>query len=132
MPSAQCFSQCAIRIVRWTVRTLPGLNPASPAVSLSSHVGYGNVAGFLFHKGLLSALGPSSTASSLRTPSGDVINPITGTVQGNNTELDMSDEEKEREAEKLFVLFERLEKSGVLPHDQNPVRRAAQSGRLQL
>lgn len=38
----------------------------------------------------------------------------------------MSDEEKEREMEKLFVLFDRLEKTGALPPDQNPMRKAIQ------
>jgi hypothetical protein len=42
----------------------------------------------------------------------------------------MTDEEKEREAEKLFVLFDRLEKTGALPPDQNPIRKAAVQGRL--
>jgi hypothetical protein len=38
----------------------------------------------------------------------------------------MSDEEKEREMEKLFVLFDRLERTGAIPSDQNPMRRAVQ------
>jgi hypothetical protein len=42
----------------------------------------------------------------------------------------MSDEEKEREMEKLIVLFDRLEKTGALPKDQNPIRKAIQSGKL--
>jgi Guanine nucleotide exchange factor synembryn len=40
----------------------------------------------------------------------------------------MTDEEKEREAERLFVLFERMEKLGVA---QNPVRSMQQSGRFE-
>ena len=102
------------------------------AVVLSSHVGYGNVAGFLFNKGVLNTSSSLSSVGSLTTPSGDVINPITGTVQGEHVEMEMTDEEKEREAEKLFVLFNRLEQSGALPQSQNPIRQGLQSGHLQL
>ena len=41
----------------------------------------------------------------------------------------MTDEEKEREAEKLFVLFERMRTLGV--GVENPVRAAQQSGRFE-
>ena len=41
----------------------------------------------------------------------------------------MTDEEKEREAEKLFVLFDRLEKTGAIPPEQNPMRKAMQQRR---
>lgn len=41
----------------------------------------------------------------------------------------MTDEEKELEAEKLFVLFDRLEKTGMV---QNPIRKAIQEGKLSL
>jgi hypothetical protein len=36
----------------------------------------------------------------------------------------MTPEEKEREMEKLFVLFDRLERTGALPASQNPMRKA--------
>lgn len=42
----------------------------------------------------------------------------------------MTDEEKERETEKLFVLFDRLEKTGMLPSSQNPYRKAIQQGKM--
>jgi hypothetical protein len=42
----------------------------------------------------------------------------------------MTDEEKEHEAEKLFVLFDRLEKTGALPPSQNPYRKAFQEGKM--
>jgi len=42
----------------------------------------------------------------------------------------MTDEEKERETEKLFVLFDRLEKTGMLPSSQNPIRKAIQQGKM--
>jgi hypothetical protein len=101
----------------------------SDATTLSAQVGYGNVAGFLFNKGVLSAPTQPSSAT-LVTPSGAPINPITGTIQEPPVASDMTDEEKEREAEKLFILFDRLEKTGALSPDQNPIRKAAAQGRL--
>jgi len=103
------------------------------APTLCALVGYGNVAGFLFHKGIFAA--PTSEGSSSNAPTttvdGTPINPITGVAEKEKPKLpDMSDEEKEREMEKLFVLFDRLEKTGALPKDQNPIRKAFQSGKL--
>jgi hypothetical protein len=68
----------------------------------------------------------------LTTPSGQQINPITGIVDEKPNTSDMTDEEKEQEAEKLFVLFDRLEKSGAIPASQNPIRKAVQEGRLAM
>ena len=42
---------------------------------------------------------------------------------------EMTEEEKEIEAEKLFVLFERLNKLGV--RVENPVQAAQQSGKFE-
>ena len=61
------------------------------------------------------------------------INPITGQrldAETNGPDLsDMTEEEKEIEAEKLFVLFERMRKLGV--RVENPVRVAQQSGKFE-
>lgn len=103
--------------------------------TLSALIGYGNAAGFLFNKGILSAPPPPPTAStssggaSISLP--DNVNPITGTInrQVEDDGPEMTEEEKEREAEKLFVLFDRLEKSGMV---QNPVRKAIQEGKLSM
>lgn len=107
----------------------------SDASILASQVGYGNVAGFLFSKGVMSPPTQSSTSSSAgygpsTSSSGAPINPITGIAQQPTSVPDMTDEEKEREAEKLFVLFDRLEKSGAIQPDQNPIRKAAEQGKL--
>ncbi|KAG6841342.1 hypothetical protein C0991_012167 [Blastosporella zonata] len=105
----------------------------SDASILSALVGYGNVAGFLYHKGIMSApAAPSGTSSTYTPPaSAASINPITGTINNPKQELpEMSEEEKEREAEKLFVLFDRLEKTGAIPPSQNPMRKAIQEGKL--
>ncbi|KAK9448041.1 guanine nucleotide exchange factor [Limtongia smithiae] len=65
-------------------------------------------------------------------PSGDV-NPVTGQrldAEDSSPRLDeMTDEEKELEAERLFVLFERLRQNGVISVE-NPVRTAVESGRF--
>lgn len=45
--------------------------------------------------------------------------------------LDMSEDEKEREAEKLFVLFDRMEKTGVFENFKNPVREWQQLGKFE-
>ena len=98
---------------------------------MSSYVGYGNVAGFLFNKGILSAPPPAQTGTGApeTTPDGTPINPITGIAQSKEPLPQMTDEEKEREAEKLFVLFDRLERSGAMAPNQNPIRKAIASGK---
>ncbi|KAF7318027.1 hypothetical protein HMN09_00310000 [Mycena chlorophos] len=104
----------------------------SDASTMSTLLGYGNVAGFLFNKGIMSApppptssTGATSTAAALAAASGPNINPITGTTNApREPEPEMTQEEKEREMEKLFVLFDRLERTGALPKEQNPIRKA--------
>lgn len=101
---------------------------------LSAFFGYGNVAGFLFNKGVMTAP-PADSSSSIEAPtstaSGAAINPITGTtVQPKSTGPEMTEEEKEREMDKLLVLFDRLEKTGALPKDQNPIRKAIHEGKF--
>ncbi|PBL01872.1 hypothetical protein ARMGADRAFT_914871 [Armillaria gallica] len=105
----------------------------SDARILSSLVGYGNVAGFLFNKGIMSAPGPEDTSSSAEptAPDGKIINPITGNTMEKPELPDMTEEEKEQEMEKLFVLFDRLEKSGALPKSQNPIRKAMEKAASQ-
>ncbi|KAK8189843.1 guanine nucleotide exchange factor [Phyllosticta capitalensis] len=61
------------------------------------------------------------------------VNPITGQRYEDeepSTEPSMTMEEKEREAERLFVLFERLKATGVVDI-KNPVEDAIRSGRIQ-
>ncbi|KAG5641895.1 hypothetical protein DXG03_003982 [Asterophora parasitica] len=105
----------------------------SNASILSTLVGYGNVAGFLFNKGILSAPPPATATTStfnpaMTTASDASINPITGAVAEPKQHLpEMDDDEKEREMEKLFVLFDRLEKTGAIPASQNPMRKAIQN-----
>lgn len=57
------------------------------------------------------------------------LNPITGTTSmPRATDAEMTDEEKEAEAERLFVLFDRLERSGM---GVNPIRKAQQEGKFE-
>jgi len=107
----------------------------SSATTLCALVGYGNVAGYLFNKNLMTAppVNVSTTNASLTTPTGVPINPITGTTEKSKPDLpEMTEEEKEREMEKLFVLFDRLEKSGNLPRERNPIRNAIQEGKISM
>lgn len=87
----------------------------SDAGVLSSQVGYGNIAGFLYNKGIMSAPPrPASSTAPTTAPTGEPINPITGTVHIDRPEPDMTEEEKQQEMDKLMALFERLEKTGTV------------------
>ncbi|KIK95447.1 hypothetical protein PAXRUDRAFT_827008 [Paxillus rubicundulus Ve08.2h10] len=103
----------------------------SDATTVSGYLGYGNVAGFLFHKGVVSAPTKLSTSGApTTTPTGLPLNPITGMIEEEHDPINMTDEEKEREAERLFILFDRLEKTGALAPSENPMRKAMQQGKL--
>lgn len=101
---------------------------------MGAQLGYGNVAGFLFNKGIMAPPPPaedSRGAAEDHIPDDPDINPITGSKfkpSGPDPMAAMTDEEKEQEAEKLFVLFDRLEKMGMAV---NPVRKAQQEGKLE-
>lgn len=98
------------------------------ATILSGQIGYGNAAGFLFNRGILSAP-PTAENSGASDSLNPAVNPITGTLQQQrDAGPEMTDEEKEREAEKLFVLFERLEKTGAM---ENPLKKALHEGKLE-
>lgn len=84
------------------------------AEKLVTYLGYGHTAGYLHQRGLVPSLPASSSSSTSNTPH---INPITGEYDKQSAEDEwnkLTDEEKEREAEKLFVLFERLNRTGVI------------------
>ncbi|CAG8507295.1 7958_t:CDS:2 [Paraglomus brasilianum] len=91
------------------------------------HVGYGNAAGFLMsHNITIPSSDPTAPIYSEKP-----INPITGQYMEDAplSLANMTDEEKEREAERLFVLFERLKKTGVMDV-VNPVQEAINSGKI--
>ncbi|CAG8590982.1 631_t:CDS:2, partial [Acaulospora colombiana] len=93
------------------------------------HIGYGNGAGFLMSRNIMI---PPPSAKQYVHNSDKSINPITGQYLDDEPPslASMTDEEKEREAERLFVLFERLKKTGVVDV-VNPVEEAMRSGKLQ-
>ncbi|KAI0052651.1 hypothetical protein FA95DRAFT_1601694 [Auriscalpium vulgare] len=101
----------------------------SDATTLMAQVGYGNVAGYLFNKGIVTAP-PGDAGGAPISADGAQINPITGAVQEPREEVEMTEEEREAEAERLFVLFDRLERSGAIPPSSNPIRRAVEEGRF--
>ncbi|KAJ2546940.1 hypothetical protein IWW35_004819 [Coemansia sp. RSA 1878] len=96
-------------------------------------VGYGNAAGYMVARHIEI---PADIIEQVRESSSEsgAVNPVTGrywSQEDTNQELaNMTDEEKEREAERLFVLFERLNKTGIIK-TANPVRAAAESGRFE-
>ncbi|KAK3309686.1 guanine nucleotide exchange factor synembryn-like protein [Chaetomium strumarium] len=107
------------------------------AAKFVENVGYGYASGFLFEKGIplpQGAVEQSGEDSTSRTGgAGRPVNPITGQFLDEEKLPDvpeMTMKEKEREAEKLFVLFERLKQTGVMSV-QNPVEKAVQEGRFE-
>ncbi|KAJ2304497.1 hypothetical protein IWW55_002402, partial [Coemansia sp. RSA 2706] len=89
-------------------------------------VGYGNAAGYMVARNIAI---PSDIIEQVKQQDDESasVDPITGRYwdqEGIDRELaSMTDEEKEREAERLFVLFERLNKTGVIKVE-NPIRAA--------
>ncbi|RTE74807.1 hypothetical protein BHE90_010738 [Fusarium euwallaceae] len=95
------------------------------------HVGFGHAAGLLSSKGI--QFSPEGLAQAQASSSAPDINPITGQQRSAETASDlpeMTEEEKEREAERLFVLFERLRANGLISVE-NPVTQYKDSGRFE-
>ncbi|KAJ6104578.1 hypothetical protein N7523_010898 [Penicillium sp. IBT 18751x] len=101
------------------------------AENLTRRIGYGFAAGFLASRGMEI---PQSAGEAYAENGGDAsVNPITGQrwasePQDNGPPMTM--EEKEREAERLFVLFERARANGLLTVE-NPVAQALHEGRFE-
>lgn len=97
------------------------------------NIGYGFAAGFLASHNI--AVPENAQQTQRRATngiSGPAINPITGQrldKEPEDTGPPMTMEEKEREAERLFVLFERLRATGVVDV-QNPVHQTTNDGKL--
>ena len=102
------------------------------------NIGYGFAAGFLMNNNIeipSTAAEAGSIGSDDSSTSGVDFNPITGqrlSAEERDTASrpSMSQEEKEREAERLFVLFERLKATGVMKV-KNPVEQAVTEGRFE-
>ena len=110
------------------------------ATKFVKNIGYGFAAGFLMNHNIeipSSAAEASSISSGSDAHSGTAINPVTGQRLSAEDEEqpteeinDMTQSEKEREAERLFVLFERLKATGVV-NVKNPVEQAVEEGRFE-
>ncbi|KAI1138051.1 guanine nucleotide exchange factor [Hypoxylon sp. FL0543] len=97
------------------------------------NVGYGFASGFLFNRNLPIPQNASEAFSTAQGGPNRPVNPITGQFLDNERHPEtpeMTQEEKEREAERLFVLFERLRANGVISAE-NPVRTAVEQGRFE-
>lgn len=133
-------STLASRLLKLT--TAPGVTHLSEVVSsllfelsgsdahtFVKNVGYGYAAGYLMtHKIPIPESAKQTTSVNDSVP----INPVTGQrLDREATEPlpEMTDAEKEREAERLFVLFERLKATGVVDVI-NPVEQAREEGQL--
>ncbi|MCO5565936.1 hypothetical protein L7F22_019611 [Adiantum nelumboides] len=109
------------------------------AGQMTAEIGYGPCAGFLTNIGQAHAV----PESEINDSSGRPIDPITGKVLPTAEEMarqdaesglsEMTEEEKEAEAERLFGLFDRLDKTGIIKVDKrsNPMQNAVDSGRFQ-
>jgi len=134
----------ASRLLRLTVS--PGLTSLPEVISaflfeLSEkdantfvrNVGYGYAAGHLMSHKIPIPKSAKQTSVSSSQQTQIPINPITGQRldrQPSDTMPQMTREEKEREAERLFVLFERLKANGVID-GKNPVQAAMEEGRFE-
>ncbi|KTW31614.1 hypothetical protein T552_00252 [Pneumocystis carinii B80] len=92
-------------------------------------IGFGYASGFLASHGIPFV---SPDSKDFDAPHG--INPITGqTLEAERMALshlpEMTEEEKERDAERLFIMFQRLEKNSILSV-KNPIRDAFESGKF--
>ncbi|KAH9838819.1 Guanine nucleotide exchange factor synembryn [Teratosphaeria destructans] len=107
------------------------------------NIGYGFASGFLMSHNIQipsNAAEASSTAGEEGSGAAADINPITGQKLSSEESdrakhekqdsSEMTEEEKEREAERLFVLFERLKATGVVDV-KNPVQQAVDEGRFE-
>ncbi|EMC99499.1 hypothetical protein BAUCODRAFT_153682 [Baudoinia panamericana UAMH 10762] len=103
-----------------------------------NNIGYGYASGFLVSHGLGVPPATTMTAGEGGQTAAKAVNPF-NSITGQELSAEerdrpqvseMTDEEKEREAERLFVLFERLKATGVVDV-KNPVQQAVEKGRFE-
>ncbi|KAL5118902.1 hypothetical protein ACEQ8H_003225 [Pleosporales sp. CAS-2024a] len=101
------------------------------AATFVQNVGYGFASGFLLSNNI--SMPDDLVQQHAQPEQGIPVNPITGQRLDKEDHVEtepMTQEEKEREAERLFVLFERLKATGVMDVE-NPVEAAYRSGRIE-
>ncbi|KAI0877652.1 guanine nucleotide exchange factor [Hypoxylon argillaceum] len=98
-----------------------------------NNVGYGFASGYLYNKNIPLPGNASETfnndAGSFDRPT----NPVTGQFLDSERDSDapeLTEAEREREAERLFVLFQRLQANGVISVE-NPMRTMVEEGRFE-
>ncbi|KAI9831147.1 MAG: hypothetical protein M1819_005235 [Sarea resinae] len=123
--------------VRESISSLMFEMSGKDASQFVHNVGYGFASGFLMTHNLpipAHAEQAWSTATATDSDGREVpINPITGQRRDRepvDAGPEMTEEEKEREAERLMVLFERLKRTGVM-NVRNPVEQAVEEGRFE-
>ncbi|KAJ9098671.1 hypothetical protein QFC21_004319 [Naganishia friedmannii] len=106
-------------------------------------IGYGNAAGILFNKGM--PLPPKREAKIEEIPDDypascnpepdPFRNPITGLQQQDakthHPMADMTEEEKEHEAEKMMALFDRMARNPTMQLVENPMKDAVRTGKIE-
>lgn len=127
----QLFNSSSITL-RDCIGTLLFVASGRKAARFIENVGYGHAIGYLTSNKIKFHLCDIPAVHK-----GQAINPITGqNISDEEVELaqkelqEMTDEEKEREAEKLFVLFQRLKKTGIVDVE-DPIQKAVNEGRFQ-
>lgn len=103
------------------------------AENLTKNIGYGFAAGFLASRSMEIPQTAGEAFATNATEFDPEVNPITGqrwSAERRDSGPPMTKEEKEREAERLFVLFERARLNGIL-NVENPVTQALHEGRLE-
>ncbi|KAK9461465.1 guanine nucleotide exchange factor [Lipomyces oligophaga] len=107
------------------------------AGKFATNIGLGNAIGYLVNHDIQVSKDLLQQMEKFVNVARQDINPITGQLQtaelnqyGLDALTEMTEEEKEREAERLFILFERLRANNVIKAD-NPLRVALESGKLE-
>ncbi|KAI0410106.1 guanine nucleotide exchange factor [Xylaria palmicola] len=103
------------------------------ASKLVENVGYGFASGLLYNKNIPMPPNTSEASGNDAASSSRPVNPITGQFLDSERQSDlpeMTEAEREREAERLFVLFQRLQANGMVSVE-NPLRTAVEEGRFE-
>ncbi|KAJ8125397.1 hypothetical protein O1611_g8241 [Lasiodiplodia mahajangana] len=102
------------------------------ASTFVKNVGYGFASGYLYNQNIPLPHDVSEALNSDASSSNRPINPITGQFLDSERDPglpELTEDERLREAERLFVLFERLRANGVISAE-NPVRTLVEEGRF--
>jgi hypothetical protein len=103
------------------------------AQDFAKTIGYGPASGFLASNGMLVPPPDGYDQEFDGSAPARPVDPITGAyaeAKRPDPMASMTDEEKQHEAEKLFVLFDRMAKTGVMSVE-DPLRKAQESGRFE-